>query len=363
MSMGTADVIEEDDETFFKGLCQGFTRKCRTRVNDDILPIKDGEANPETLKSVQHPGTGASEVAENRRDTCLSDEPMKEDMAIAPFAESVTSLSPELYLLEQQDWEDKIIWDNSPELSDRFAETLEISGPDSGALVVEKLESNIVDQNIHQELQMESDETDNVTFQRSYPVSVEPFGSRKNSGFISSDREYHPQLLRLESRLETGPDGRKDSSTTEEAARHGALRSYNKVTLLNKDLLEGSWLENVIWEPYQSMTKPKLILDLQDEQMLFEILDDKNGKHLKRHAGAMIISRSVKFVNGDMVEMSGHGALLGESFNIANDKFYANRKSSQQLKSHSKKRTAHGVKVLHSIPGLKLQTMKAKLSK
>lgn len=362
MSMGAADVVEEDDETFLKGLCQGFTWKCRTHVNDDNLPIKDSESDPETLKFVQHPGTVASEVAQNRRDTCLSDEPMKEDIAIDPFSEKVTSLSPELYLLEQQDWEDRIIWDNSPELSDRFAETLEISEPDSGALVAEKLESNIEEQNIYQELQMETDETDNITFQRSYPVSVEPFGSRNFSGFISSEREYHPQLLRLESRLETGSDGIKDNSTTEEVGQRDAIRSYNKVTLLNKDLLEGSWLDNVIWEPYQSTTKPKLILDLHDEQMLFEILDDKDGKHLKRHAGAMVISRSVKFTNGDMVGMSGHGGLLGESFNIANDKFYSNRKSSQQLKSHSKKRTAHGVKVLHSIPGLKLQTMKAKLS-
>ncbi|GAB2268928.1 hypothetical protein Dimus_003868, partial [Dionaea muscipula] len=34
---------------------------------------------------------------------------------------------------------------------------------------------------------------------------------------------------------------------------------------------------------------------------------------------------------------------------IANDKFYANRKTSPQLKSLSKKRNSHGVKVLHSI--------------
>ena len=117
MSMGTADVIEEDDETFLKGLCQGFTWKCRTHVNDDILPIKDNESDIETLQYVQHPGIVASVVDEDRRDTCLSDEPMKKDIAIDPFLEKITPLSPELYLLEQQDWEDRIIWDNSPELS------------------------------------------------------------------------------------------------------------------------------------------------------------------------------------------------------------------------------------------------------
>uniref|UniRef100_A0A164ZGS7 Transcription initiation factor TFIID subunit 1 n=1 Tax=Daucus carota subsp. sativus TaxID=79200 RepID=A0A164ZGS7_DAUCS len=318
MSMGAADVVEDDDEEFLRGLCQGFTWKCQTRVNDDILPIKDDESDLET--------SGASVVEENWRDTCLGDEPMKEDIAIDPFSEKITPLSPEFYLLEQQDWEDGIVWDNSP--SDRSAEILEISG----ALVVESLDSDIEEQHDHQELQIETEETtDDVSFQRSYLVSLEPFGSRKVSGSISSERGNHPQLLRLESRIKTGLDNRKSSSTFEEVGQHDAIRSYNKISLLNKDLLEGSWLDNVIWEPPQLMTKAKLILDLQDEHMLFEILNDKDSKHLKHHAGAMIITRCEKFT-GDL------------------------------LKSHSKKRTAHGVKVLHSIPGLKLQTMKAKLT-
>ncbi|KAK1368283.1 hypothetical protein POM88_034375 [Heracleum sosnowskyi] len=351
VSMGAADV-EEDDEAFLKGLCQGFSWKCRTRVNDDSLSTEEGESDFESLEFVQDPGIVASEVAENRRDTWLSDEPMKEDIAIDPFLEKVTSLSPELNLLEQLDWEDRIIWDDSPELSDCCAETL----------VVEKFDFNMEEPNIYQELQMETDETENVTFQRCYPASVEPFGSRKFSGSISSKREHHPQLLRLESRLETGSDGKKDKSATVGVGQRDAIRSYDKVTRFSKDLLEGSWLDNVIWEPYQSTTKQKRILDLQDEQMLFEILDDEDGKHLKSHAGAMIISRSVKFTNGDMAGMSGHGALHGESFNIANDNFYSNRKAPPQLKSHSKQQTAPGVKVLHSRPGLKQNTMKAKVS-
>ncbi|KAL8107678.1 transcription initiation factor TFIID subunit 1-like [Apium graveolens] len=350
--MGNADV-GEDDETFLKGLCEGFTWKCGTRVKYEDLNMKEGELDKETIEFDQHSGRVACQVVENRRDTCLSDEPMKEDVAIDLISEKGISVSPEYHLLEQQDWEDGIIWDNSPELSGRFVETLEISGPDSRALVVENLECNIEEPNVYQELLMESDEIDNVKFQCSYPVSVEPFGSRNFSGSISSEREYHPQLLRLECRLETGPDGKKDSITSEDVGQRDAIRSYDKVTRLNKELLEGSWLDKVIWESYQSTTKPKIILDLQDEQMLFEILDNKDGKHLMRHAGAMIISRSVKFTDGN---------ILGESFNIANDRFYSNSKSSQKLKSHSKKRTTHGVKVLHSIPGLKLQTMKEKLS-
>ncbi|XP_052619604.1 transcription initiation factor TFIID subunit 1-like [Lactuca sativa] len=104
---------------------------------------------------------------------------------------------------------------------------------------------------------------------------------------------------------------------------------------------------------------PKLLLDLQDEQMLFEILDNKHGYDLQLHAGAMITTRSAESASDSLELLHGYG---GGRFNIANDKFYSNRKSSQQLKSHSKKRTSHGVKFLHSIPALKLLTMKAKLS-
>ncbi|CAI9282941.1 unnamed protein product [Lactuca saligna] len=91
-------------------------------------------------------------------------------------------------------------------------------------------------------------------------------------------------------------------------------------------------MDRIVWDPNQSVTKPKLLLDLQDEQMLVEILDNKHGDDLQPHAGAMITTRSAE-------------------------------KSSQQLKSHSKKCTSHGVKFLYYIPALKLLKMKAKLSK
>lgn len=366
--MDTKDVVEEDEEAFLRGITKGLSCKSLRHVNDDILALKEDESEPSTLNFVQGPGTVASEVVEKQKDSCHSDEPMKVDISVDPAAEWESSLSPELYPLEQQDWEDRIIWDNSPEMSDSAVESCEISGPDSDALINKKSESETEQHNIHPELQMETDEKDHGIFLRSCPVSVEPFGSRNSSGqsIISSERIYHPQLLRLESQVELDnqnhSDSRKDG-VTEEVSQRDAIRRFSKITLQNKDLVEGSWLDKIMWEPYQSISKPKLILDLQDEQMLFEILDNKDGKHLQLHAGAMIINCSVKSSSGDSFELHGHGGLPGVRFNIANDKFYSNRKSSQQLKSHSKKRTAHGVKVLHSIPALKLQTMKAKLSK
>ncbi|GJT10230.1 zinc finger, CCHC-type containing protein [Tanacetum coccineum] len=150
-----------------------------------------------------------------------------------------------------------------------------------------------------------------------------------------------------------------------------------------------TWTDRIVWDPQQSVPKPKLLLDLQDEQMLFEVLDNK---HLQLHARAMITTPSTDSAGGDIIgatwlwrdwtwtdrivwdpeqsvpmpnllllhlqdeqmlfEPHGYG---GQS---------NNRKSSQQqLKSHSKKQARHVVKVLHSIPALKLQTIKVKLSK
>ncbi|KAI3820284.1 hypothetical protein L1987_07828 [Smallanthus sonchifolius] len=192
------------------------------------------------------------------------------------------------------------------------------------------------------------------------PVSIEPFSSRKSPKSYSSSEEtvYHPQLLRSESRLEKDERNPTVESDT--------IKRFNKLTLRNKDLLDGSWMERIVWDPQQSVSKPKILLDLQDEQMLFEVLDNKDGEHLQLHAGAMITTRSAESAGGGGDSLELHGGYGGQSegrFNIANDKFYSNRKSSQQqLKSHFKKRAAHGVKILHSIPALKLQTMKAKLS-
>ncbi|CAH1413977.1 unnamed protein product [Lactuca virosa] len=69
------------------------------------------------------------------------------------------------------------------------------------------------------------------------------------------------------------------------------IKRFNKLPLRNKDVLDGSWMDRIVWDPNQSVTKPKLLLDLQDEQMLFEILDNKDGDDLQLHAGAMIATR------------------------------------------------------------------------
>ncbi|KAK2983160.1 hypothetical protein RJ640_018505 [Escallonia rubra] len=364
-SMNTFDSVEEDELEFLTGSSESFLcMRQAFEIQDDTLSLMDDDE--ELVKSgvAQRGGKVGPEVGGRKKDTCHSAEPMKGDITLDPLMKWNSHLCPEFYPLDQQDWEDRIMWDNSPVLSDNAPESWDISGPDSDSLDDKESEAETRPQSVKPELQMEPNEKDHGYFLHGCPVSVEPFGSRKHSELWNPPSEYgyHPQLLRLESRFENdepnGSDSRKDGAT-EEIRRSDVIRRFSKLALQNRDVLEGSWLDKIIWEPDQSFGKTKLILDLQDEQMLFEVLDNKDGKQLQLHAGAMTVTRSGN--SGDFLEHS-HGGPSGGRFNIANDKFYSNRKSSQQLKSHSKKRSAHSVKVLHSIPALKLQTMKAKLS-
>ncbi|KAJ8439619.1 hypothetical protein Cgig2_020995 [Carnegiea gigantea] len=250
---------------------------------------------------------------------------------------------------------------------ENFVESCELSGPDSESAFHEEREIVSRPSSHRSANQIIQDEKDNVLHVGMSSISVEPFGSRDSGKLvnISSETMHHPQLLRLESRLERDSsnlcDSRKELAS-EENQQLGLMKRFNQLTLQNKDLVEGSWVENIVWESEKPIPKPKLILDLQDEQMVFEISDNKDYEHLQHHAGAMIMTRNGK-IGAESFELPGHVALSGGRFNIGNDKYYSNRKTSPQLKSLSKKRAAHSVKVLHSIPALKLQTMKPKLSK
>ena len=75
-----------------------------------------------------------------------------------------------------------------------------------------------------------------------------------------------------------------------------------------------------------------------------------------------MISHSAKTSTGEAGDLSSQTASIAR-FNISNDKYYSNRKLSQQQKSHTKKRSFHGIKVMHFLPAMRLQTMKSKLNK
>ena len=47
------------------------------------------------------------------------------------------------------------------------------------------------------------------------------------------------------------------------------IKYFRKLSLQNTDLLEGSWVDRIVWEGSKDVQKEKLIFNLQDDQMLF----------------------------------------------------------------------------------------------
>ncbi|MCL7041639.1 hypothetical protein MKW94_025685 [Papaver nudicaule] len=361
-----SEIVEEDEEAFLRGTLQSTSNSKIVIVSQyGDTSVRDSDGESMMFGVGQGIGMRETQAFEQTNVTCLSAEPMKESVSINLASEWVSPSCPKFFPLYQQNWEDEIIWNNSPVLGPESSDSSVISGLDiEGSFNVE-IESGNETRDFNSDVTVEPAEKGHSVFLSSYPVSVEPFGSREFSGAsgLPFSEMNHPQLLRLESRFK---DGSSDTEVLKENSenlhkRDAISRFSKRLSLRNMELLDGSWLDNIIWEPKQDLPKPKLILDLQDEQMLFEVLDNKDGRSLQFHAGAMIVSRSVKSNGGDSLDNPGQGGGASK-FNISNDRYYSNRKMSQQSKSHSKKRTAHGVKIWHSIPGLMLQTMKPKLS-
>ncbi|XP_062012780.1 transcription initiation factor TFIID subunit 1-like [Rosa rugosa] len=363
-SMDVTDIVEEDEEAFLKGTGEGFTalkeadgvKHNISELNDDDLEFAKFRVHKEATSFAVLDGPG--------KGTYLFAAPMKEDLDVDLCVERQSPSRPTFYPLDQQDWEDGIIWDKSPVMSDNAVESCEMSGPDHTS-VDSETESDSGSQNIQLESQKESDEKrhDIMLFSRS--SLLEPFGSRNSAGPLCvpvSESRYHPQLLRLESRFEVDDqaNGRMEN-VDQKLRKRDAVRQFSKLTSHNRDMLKGSWLDQIIWDPNMPIRKPKLILDLEDEQMLFEILDSKDSEHLKLHSGATIVTPPLKSSNEDSLDLPSHGAQFCWRY-VANDKHYANRKTSYQLKSNSKRRTAQSIKIYHSQPALRLQTMKLKLS-
>lgn len=365
-----SDNVEEDEEAFLKGSCQCvFSGKHSFLAEDDLFPAKENDEQEMMFNIQEGSSMLHTQDDDQKKDSCLPAQPMKEGVEVDLSAGWLSPSCHKFYPLYQQDWEDEIVWGNSPSASHQSSESCLISGPESEAFINSELEVEVSLQKLGSKFQMEPSEKDQSSFLCSYPILVEPLGSRNSSelsDFPTSKRSFHPQILRLGS-CSTMDDSNhlersKEDAGNEEHCRGDTIRLFSKLSLQNKELVEGSWLDKIIWEPSESISRPKLILDLQDEQMLFEIPDSKDGRQLRAHAGAMIVTRSLKSSYGDSHDLSGQGPSIG-SFNISNDKYYSNRKTSQQSKSHAKKRAVHGVKVMHSVPALKLQTMKPKLSK
>ncbi|KAK7309486.1 hypothetical protein RJT34_06248 [Clitoria ternatea] len=362
----TDDIVEEDEEEFLKGFSQSLSLTKPVRVvRNDILEINDVDLEFPKFGFLHEDASGKDD--QQPKDSCLSAEPMKVDFAEDPSWKDHPFLWANFYPLDQRDWEDEILWGNSPISCHNNVESCEISGPELGASGGSEIEIGSGIQSLQLEPQKKLEEKDHA-FMGSCPVSLESLGSRDSPGAktnLISRSLFHPQLLRLESRSEVDSSSLADGSRAdvfEDQHQSGQVKRFAKVMSQNRDMMEGSWLDKIIWEELdRPIAKSKLIFDLQDDQMHFEVLDSKDGTHLHLHAGAMVLTSSLKLSSGDPSELFGHGSQYGWR-HVSNDKHYSNRKTSQQLKSNSKKRSIHGVKIFHSQPALKLQTMKLKLS-
>ncbi|KAG0472054.1 hypothetical protein HPP92_016600 [Vanilla planifolia] len=333
------EVAEEDEEAFLRS--SGHELSVAKMVSLD-----PGDVGEETDQTTSHTDL-------QNKNVCLASLPMKDDSSVV--SEFEWSLpSPKFYPLDQQEWEDAIIWGNSPQSSNGRPVNDEIS----------ELETE--DQSEHSEDGCwRRNEKDGVMLSSVGLSHYTGSGAKSVERYwTSSAREYRLELPLLES------FSRSHGLHSEMKAENGhakfsdsvALHGFDNLSSLNKDLVNGFWLDNVIWDADQAISKPKLILDLQDKQMLFEILDDKQLKDISSRAGAMMVVRSSMSNLGESTDQHNQGLASVARFNISNDKYYSNRKISQQVKSNAKKRGSHGIKNLHSVPALRLQTMKPRLS-
>ncbi|CAL0331622.1 unnamed protein product [Lupinus luteus] len=362
------DTVEEDEEAFLRGFSRSLLLTEQVCVvHNDVSENNYVDLDIPKFGFLHGDASLAVKDDQQRKDCCLSAEPMKEDIEEDLSQKNDSFIWANFYPLDQQDWEDEILWGNSPAAGDNIVESCEIFGPELGDSGGNKIEIES-EKNLQFETQKMMWEKDHNVFTCGSSLLLEPFGSRDPLGSktnLSSESLFHPQLLRLESRSQEDSSCPADGRAGNISEKHnqiGQVKRFTKILSQNREMMEGSWLDKIIWEELHEPTvKPKLIFDLQDDQMHFEVLDSKHCKHLRLQAGAIILTHFLKSSSGDSSEIPGHGGQHGWR-NVANDKHYSNRKTSQQLKSNSKKRSAHGIEVFHSQPALKLQTMKLKLS-
>ncbi|VAI93220.1 unnamed protein product [Triticum turgidum subsp. durum] len=331
-----SDIVEDDEEVFLRCAIQDVSSLKHIKMNEDLV-----ESDSDELISSDTFGF---------KDSCLSEQPMKEAHKDFPTAQQAP-VCPDIYPLEHEDWENGIIWGNSPASESR---------PCLKSCVISEESSDTHSEDEAKDYGYVSRYCD---VQSRNNGSPEPFGFTEMPASASchSPGNSYPPLTK-ETRLEKNDLDHAEPNNINGAVKIATMKCLSNLSLLNKELLEGSWLDNIIWDHSEDAPKPKLIMDLKDDQMLFEILDEENGNHLRSHAFAMIVSRSVRT---STVENFGHKNQIitfDGQFNISNDKFYSNKEISQQAKSHTKKRSSMGVKVVHSVPALKLQTMKLNLS-
>ncbi|KAF8765522.1 hypothetical protein HU200_008480 [Digitaria exilis] len=201
-----ADFVEEDEEIILRSTIQNFSTLKHIQMNENFVESDSDES--------------VADVTSRLKDSCLSEQPMKDAHIVQQ-----SPVCPDFYPLEHDDWENDIIWNNSP----------------------------------------------------------------------STDRQPYAKICESEESVDT----------------HGEDHD------MDYDQASGCW----------------------------DILDEKNVDHLRSHARAMIVSQSMKTSTPTVENFDNQAKTLSGRFNISNDKFYSNRKTPQQAKTHTKKRALMGIKV------------------
>lgn len=363
-SMDISELVEDDEEVLLKshGGIDTHVKQADLIQLDVPFPIREG------LQLVKA-GTMGGIAPESReytklgRDSCIMGELLKQDLLDDNSSLRQSQLSMEVSPLDQHEWEHRILWEHSPEISgsgEGFESGLQLEG-----MLVEGTNSETEQESRNVMNSREQVQADNNMLVPYSANLLESFGSRdsQSTNESTSKNRYHPQLLRLESQWDENHISENDEARVENIKRleNDALGRFSRLVLQEKDLGDEAWLDSVIWDSDKELSRSKLIFDLQDEQMVFEILDNEESKNLQLHAGAMIVSRSLNSKDESFQESCESNS--GWQFNISNDKFYMNGKSSQQLQANNNKSGVHSLRVFHSAPAIKLQTMKNKLSK
>lgn len=363
-SMDISELVEDDEEVLLKshGGIDTHVKQADLIQLDVPFPIREG------LQLVKA-GTMGGIAPESReytklgRDSCIMGELLKQDLIDDNSSLRQSQLSMEVSPLDQHEWEHRILWEHSPEISgsgEGFESGLQLEG-----MLVEGTNSETEQESLNVMNSREQVQADNNMLVPYSANLLESFGSRdsQSTNESTSKNRYHPQLLRLESQWDENHISENDEARVENIKRleNDALGRFSRLVLQEKDLGDEAWLDSVIWDSDKELSRSKLIFDLQDEQMVFEILDNEESKNLQLHAGAMIVSRSLNSKDESFQESCESNS--GWQFNISNDKFYMNGKSSQQLQANTNKSGVHSLRVFHSAPAIKLQTMKNKLSK
>ncbi|CDY44660.1 BnaA08g06800D [Brassica napus] len=361
-SMDISELVEDDEEILLKshGGIDDDANQADLIQLDVPFPISEG------LQLVKS-GTIGGITPESRefsklgRDSCIMGELLKQDVIEDDSSLCQSQLSMEVFPLDQHEWEHQILWENSPEtISGNSCESFE-SGIESESLLIQGTNSETEQESLNVVNSGEQAQAENNKHVSFFVSGLESLGSHTTSESTNKSRR-HPQLLRLESQWDEDHPSENDNTGGKnlKQLKRDTVGRFSRLGLQERDMGDDPWLDSIIWESDKELTRSKLIFDLQDEQMVFEIPDNAESKDLQLHAGSMILSRSSK--PKDKRFQEGCGSNYGFQFNISNDKFYMNGKSCQQLQANANQFGVHSLRVLHSASAIRLQTMKNKLS-